>query len=256
MTRAWIVIPTYNEAENLPGIVAAVRAAMATAVTGVAASILVVDDNSPDGTGSIADGLAAAHTDVHVLHRPAKAGLAAAYITGFGRALAEGADYVLEMDADFSHDPADLPRLLEVARAGADVVVGSRYVRGGGVDGWSRDRQLLSRLGGLYARLMLGSAIRDLTGGFKCFRVGALRAIGLDDLAAAGFAFQVETTFRAARAGLRIAEVPIVFHERRAGRSKMSPAIAAEALWRIPEMRLAARRRRLAPAPAVSALGG
>ena len=157
MTQAWIVIPTYNEAENLPGIVAAVRAAMPTAVSGVAASILVVDDNSPDGTGDIADGLVAAHPDVHVLHRAGKAGLAAAYVAGFGRALAAGADYVLEMDADFSHEPADLPRLLEAARAGADVVIGSRYVRGGGVDGWSRDRQLLSRLGGFYARAVLGS---------------------------------------------------------------------------------------------------
>ena len=254
MTQAWIVIPTYNEAENLPGIVAAVRAAMPTAVSGVAASILVVDDNSPDGTGDIADGLVAAHPDMHVLHRAGKAGLAAAYVAGFGRALAAGADYVLEMDADFSHEPADLPRLLEAARAGADVVIGSRYVRGGGVDGWSRDRQLLSRLGGFYARAVLGSSIRDLTGGFKCFRAEALRAIGLEDLAAEGFAFQVETTYRAGRAGLRIVEVPIVFHERRAGRSKMSPAIAVEALWRVPELRFAAWRRRLAPAPAMSAL--
>jgi dolichol-phosphate mannosyltransferase len=256
MTQAWIVIPTYNEAENLAGIVAAARAAMAGVAGGVAASILVVDDNSPDGTGDIADELAAAYTDVHVLHRPAKAGLAAAYVAGFGRALAEGADYVLEMDADFSHDPADLPRLLEAARAGADVVIGSRYVRGGGVDGWSRTRELLSRLGGFYARAVLGSSIRDLTGGFKCFRADALRAIGLENLVAEGFAFQVETTYRAGRAGLRTVELPIVFHERRAGRSKMSAAIAAEALWRIPEMRLAARRRRLAPAPAISALGG
>jgi dolichol-phosphate mannosyltransferase len=252
--QAWIVIPTYNEAENLPGIVAAVRAAMGTAARDVTAAILVVDDNSPDGTGRIADGLAAAHAEVHVLHRPGKAGLAAAYIAGFERALAGGADYVFEMDADFSHDPADLPRLLEAARTGADVVVGSRYVRGGGVDGWSRSRQLLSRLGGLYARVVLGSPIRDLTGGFKCFRAGAIAAIGIGDLAAGGFAFQVETTYRAARAGLRIAEVPIVFRERRAGRSKMSPAIAAEAIWRIPGMRLAARRRRLAPAPALTAL--
>jgi dolichol-phosphate mannosyltransferase len=194
------------------------------------------------------------HGDVHVLHRPAKAGLAAAYVAGFERALAEGADYVLEMDADFSHDPADLPRLLEAACAGADVVIGSRYARGGGVDGWSRDRQLLSRLGGLYARAVLGSAVRDLTGGFKCFRAEALRALGLEDLTAEGFAFQVETTYRAGRSGLRITELPIVFHERRAGRSKMSPAIAAEAIWRIPGIRLAARRRAAAPAPAMTAL--
>jgi dolichol-phosphate mannosyltransferase len=247
MTRAWIVIPTYDEAENLPALVAAVRAA-------IDASILVVDDNSPDGTGRIADDLAAADPDVHVLHREAKAGLAAAYVAGFQRALAEGADFVLEMDADFSHDPADLPRLLAAARAGADVVLGSRYVPGGGVDGWSLDRQILSRAGGLYARCVLGSSIRDLTGGFKCFRADALRAIDLDALAAGGFAFQVETTFQAARAGLRIEELPIVFRERRAGRSKMSLAIAAEALWRIPGMRLAARRRETAPAPAMTAL--
>jgi dolichol-phosphate mannosyltransferase len=247
MNQAWIVIPTYNEAENLPALVAAVRAS-------ITASILVVDDNSPDGTGRIADALAAAHPDIHVLHRPEKEGLAAAYVAGFQRALAEGADYVLEMDADFSHDPADLPRLLEAARAGADVVLGSRYAPGGGVDGWSLDRQILSRAGGLYARVLLGSSVRDLTGGFKCFRADALRAIGLDALAADGFAFQVETTFRAARAGLRIEELPIVFHERRAGRSKMSPAIAAEAIWRIPGMRLAAGRRATASAPAMTAL--
>jgi dolichol-phosphate mannosyltransferase len=249
MNEAWVVIPTYNEAENLPALVAAVRVA-------VPGSILVVDDNSPDGTGDIADRLAAAHAGVHVLHRPAKAGLAAAYVAGFRVALAAGADYVLEMDADFSHDPADLPRLLEAAQAGADVVLGSRYVAGGGVDGWSVDRQILSRAGGFYARVLLGSSVRDLTGGFKCFRADALRTIGLDDLTADGYAFQVEATFRAERAGLRIEEVPIVFRERQAGRSKMSPAIAAEAIWRIPEMRLTARRRHFAPAPAVSAQTG
>jgi dolichol-phosphate mannosyltransferase len=255
MTEAWVVIPTYNEAENLPTVVAAVRAAMATA-EGVGGSILVVDDNSPDGTGRIADRLAASHRDVHVLHRAVKAGLAAAYVAGFEHVLAEGADYVLEMDADFSHDPGDLPRLLAAARAGADVVIGSRYAPGGGVDGWSVDRQILSRAGGLYARVVLGSSIRDLTGGFKCFRAEALRAIALDTLAAEGYAFQVETTFLAARAGLRIEEVPIVFRERRAGRSKMSAAIAAEAIWRIPGMRLAARHRDTVPAPSMTALPG
>jgi dolichol-phosphate mannosyltransferase len=243
MSGAWVVIPTFNEAENLTALVAAVRAA-------IDGSILIVDDNSPDGTGRIADGLAAAHRDVHVLHRPGKAGLAAAYVAGFRLALAAGAEYVLEMDADFSHDPADLPRLLDAARDGADVVLGSRYVPGGSIEGWSLVRQILSRAGGLYARALLGSEVRDLTGGFKCFRADALRAIGLDDLAAEGYAFQVEATFRAARAGLRIEELPIVFGERRAGHSKMSAAIAVEALWRIPEMRLAARRRR-APAPTV-----
>jgi dolichol-phosphate mannosyltransferase len=248
MTGAWIVIPTYNEAENLAALVAAVRAE-------IDGSILIVDDNSPDGTGRIADELAAADRDVYVLHRPAKAGLAAAYVAGFRLALAAGADYVFEMDADFSHDPADLSRLLDAARDGADVVLGSRYVPGGRVEGWSLDRQILSRAGGLYARAVLGSGVRDLTGGFKCFRADALREISLDDLVADGYAFQVEATFRAARAGLRIEEVPIVFRERRAGRSKMSPVIAAEAIWRIPAMRIAARRGR-APAPTVSTQPG
>jgi dolichol-phosphate mannosyltransferase len=249
VTCAWIVIPTYNEAENLPSLVAAVRAELAVAGSGVDCSILVVDDNSPDGTGHIADALAAAHRDVHVLHRPEKAGLAGAYVAGFRLALAAGADYVLEMDADFSHDPADLPRLLAAARKGADVVLGSRYVPGGRVHGWSRDRRLLSRAGGLYARAVLGSSIRDLTGGFKCFRAQSLRAIDFDSFSADGYAFQVETTYRAARAGLRIEELPIVFSERRAGRSKMSLAIAAEAILRIPGMRLTASRRGAAPTP-------
>jgi dolichol-phosphate mannosyltransferase len=248
MTGAWVVVPTYNEAENLEALVTAVRAALD-------GSILIVDDNSPDGTGRVADALAAAHRGVHVLHRPRKAGLAAAYVAGFRVALAAGADYVFEMDADFSHNPADLPRLLAAAEAGADVVLGSRYAPGGGVEGWSVDREILSRAGGLYARAALGSTVRDLTGGFKCFRADALRVIGLDDLVSDGFAFQVEVTFRAERAGLRVQEVPIVFRERRAGKSKMSVTIAAEALWRVLEMRFAARRRP-APAPAVSTQPG
>jgi dolichol-phosphate mannosyltransferase len=255
VTRAWIVIPTYNEAENLPSLIAAVRTEMA-GTSGIDCSILVVDDNSPDGTGRIAGRLAEAHHDVHVLHRPAKAGLASAYIAGFRVALAAGAQYVLEMDGDFSHDPADLPRLLAVARDGADVVLGSRYVAGGVVEGWAWGRRLLSRAGGLYARAVLGSSIRDLTGGFKCFRADSLRAIGLDRCSAEGYAFQVETTYRAAREGLRIKEVPIVFSERRAGRSKMSRAIATEAIWRIPAMRLTAGCRRAAPAPRQRVLTG
>jgi len=255
MTRAWIVIPTYNEAENLPSLVDAVRAAMADCAPSVASTILVVDDNSPDGTGRIAERLANTHSDVQVLHRGAKAGLASAYVAGFRRALAADADFVFEIDADFSHDPADLPRLLEAARGGAEVVLGSRYMAGGGVEGWSLDRQLLSRAGGLYARAVLGSSIRDLTGGFKCFSADSLRAIGLDALTAEGYAFQVEITFRAEREGLRIEELPIVFHERQAGRSKMSLGIAVEAIWRIPTVRLAARRRRAAR-PRMTALPG
>jgi dolichol-phosphate mannosyltransferase len=244
MSHAWIVIPTYNEAENLAPLIAAVRAAMAEGAPEVASTILVVDDNSPDGTGRIADRLAARHVGVHVLNRPHKGGLAGAYVAGFRSALAAGADYVFEMDADFSHDPADLPRLLDATRAGSDVVLGSRYVAGGSVEGWSLDRQLLSRAGGLYARIVLGSSIRDLTGGLKCFRGDSLRVIGLDALTAGGYAFQVETTFRAEREGLRIEELPIVFRERKAGRSKMSLGIALEAIWRIPTMRRPTGRRR------------
>ena len=255
MTSAWIVIPTYNEAENLASLVAAVRTEMAAGGSGIACSILVVDDNSPDGTGRIADRLAATHRDVQVLHRPQKAGLAGAYTAGFRRALAAGADYVLQMDADFSHDPADLSRLLAAARERADVVLGSRYVPGGGVDGWAWDRRLVSRAGGLYARALLGSSIRDLTGGFKCFSAQSLRTIGVE-FSAEGYAFQVETMYRAARHGLRIEEVPILFGARRAGRSKMSLAIAAEAIWRIPAMRFTARRRHPAATRAQTAATG
>jgi dolichol-phosphate mannosyltransferase len=222
---ACVVIPTYEEAENLVALVAAVRAALDC-------TIGIVDDGSPDGSGEIADALAD-----WVIHRERKQGLASAYVAGFRRALAEGAEYVLEMDADFSHDPADLPRLLDAARAGADVVLGSRYVEGGGVEGMPLYRRLLSRGGSAYARAVLGCPLRDLTGGFKCFRADALRAIDLDAIAATGFAFQVEATYRAVRAGLLVEEVPIVFHERRAGHSKLSPGIAAEALWRIPALR-------------------
>jgi dolichol-phosphate mannosyltransferase len=223
-----VVIPTYEEAENLPALVAAVRAALDCRIG-------IVDDGSPDGTGELADALAG--RGLWVVHRERKQGLASAYVAGFRRALAEGAEYVLEMDADFSHDPADLPRLLDAARAGADVVLGSRYVEGGGVEGMPLHRRLLSRGGSAYARAVLGCPLRDLTGGFKCFRADALRAIDLDAIAATGFAFQVEATYRAVRAGLRVEEVPIVFHARRAGRSKLSPGIAAEAVWRIPALR-------------------
>jgi dolichol-phosphate mannosyltransferase len=222
---ACVVIPTYEEAENLAALVAAVRAALDC-------TIGIVDDGSPDGSGEIADALAD-----WVIHRERKQGLASAYVAGFRRALAEGAEYVLEMDADFSHDPADLPRLLDAARAGADVVLGSRYVEGGGVEGMPLHRRLLSRGGSAYARAVLGCPLRDLTGGFKCFRADALHAIDLDAIAATGFAFQVEATYRAVRAGLLVEEVPIVFHERRAGHSKLSAGIAAEALWRIPALR-------------------
>jgi len=250
MTSVWVVIPTYDERENLPTVVALARAALASCEPPVVGTVLVVDDASPDGTGELADELAREHADVRVHHRPGKGGLGGAYLAGFELALAGGADLVIEMDADLSHDPADLPRLIEAARHGADVVLGSRYVDGGGVEGWSLHRRLLSRAGGRYAAAMLGLPFRDLTGGFKCFRAGALRALDGDLVHSRGYAFQIELTYHAARAGLEIAEIPIVFREREHGASKMSPSIALEAMWRVPLMRVssaAAARDHAAP---------
>ena len=228
---AWLVLPTYNEAENVEPLVEAARAKLPPG-----AQVLVVDDSSPDGTGELADRLAARHEDVHVLHRPRKEGLGPAYIAGFREALAGGAGLVLEMDADFSHDPAYLPRLLDAAKR-ADLVLGSRYVDGGGVSDWGPLRRAISRGGSAYARLVLGVAVRDLTGGFKCFRREVLEAIDLDRITTRGYAFQVEMTYRALRRGFRVAEVPIVFRERRVGSSKMDLGIVAEAVWRIPLLR-------------------
>jgi dolichol-phosphate mannosyltransferase len=232
----WVVIPTYDEAANIEPVVTAVRTALAGAPEGL--RILIVDDGSPDGTGEIADGLATRHAEVEVLHRPAKGGLGAAYVAGFDHALARGATYVLEMDADLSHDPAALPRLLDPARAGADVVLGSRYVDGGGVEDWPASRRLVSRLGCWYARTVLGAPVRDLTGGFKCFRATSLLALDHHSARAHGYAFQVELTQRALRLGQRVVEVPIVFRDRQAGRSKMSGGIALEAAWRVLALRL------------------
>jgi dolichol-phosphate mannosyltransferase len=229
----WVILPTYDEADNLASLVAAVRAALA----GEDARILVVDDASPDGTGAIADAIAAAHPEVAVLHRPHKSGLGRAYRAGFARALSAGAEHVVQMDADFSHDPADLPRLLAHARAGADLVLGSRYVAGGGVRDWGRRRRLLSRAGCLYAQLVLRLPVRDLTGGFKCFSSGALERIDFASARSDGYAFQVELTARALRRGLRVVEIPIVFRERREGHSKMTGRIALEAAWRVPALR-------------------
>jgi dolichol-phosphate mannosyltransferase len=240
MTTAWVVLPTYDERENLTNVVTLARAALASCDPPVAGTVLIVDDGSPDGTGDIADQLAREHGDVRVLHRARKGGLGGAYLAGFGQALMAGADLVIEMDADLSHDPADLPRLIDAARAGADVVLGSRYVPGGGVEGWPLHRRLLSRAGGRYAAIILGLPLTDLTGGFKCFRAGALRALDPDLVHSRGYAFQIELTYQAARAGLEIAEIPIVFREREHGRSKMSPAIALEALWRVPLLRFGA----------------
>ncbi len=200
------------------------------------ARVLIVDDSSPDGTGGIADRLAARHEEVEVLHRPRKEGLGPAYIAGFERALAEGAGHVLEMDSDFSHDPAYLPRLLEVG-ARTDLAIGSRYVPGGGVGEWSALRRAISRGGSAYARLVLGLRVRDLTGGFKCFRREVLEAIDLASIRSRGYAFQVEMTYHATQLGFDVAEFPIVFRERRAGHSKMGTAIVAEAAWRVPLLR-------------------
>lgn len=231
-----VVLPTYNEADNLEPIAAAILEA-APAGTG----ILVVDDDSPDGTGAIADRLAAADARIAVLHRAGKEGLGPAYVAGFHRVLAEGAERIVQMDADFSHDPADIPRLLAAADD-ADLALGSRYVAGGGVGDWGAARRAISRGGSLYARFWLGLGIHDLTGGFKCFRRRVLESIRIDTVGALGYAFQVETTYRACLAGFRVAEVPIVFNDRRVGESKMSRRIVAEAALRVPLMRLRAGR--------------
>jgi dolichol-phosphate mannosyltransferase len=228
---AWLVLPTYNESENVEALVEAARAKLPAS-----AQVLIVDDGSPDGTGAIADELAGRHENVRVLHRRVKEGLGPAYIAGFRQALADGAGLVLEMDSDFSHDPAYLPRLLEAARR-ADVVLGSRYVPGGGVSDWGPLRKAISRGGSAYAKLVLGVEVEDLTGGFKCFRREVLEAIDLDSIQARGYAFQVEMTYRAIRAGFRVVEVPIVFRDRQTGSSKMDRAIVAEAIWRVPLLR-------------------
>jgi dolichol-phosphate mannosyltransferase len=231
----WIILPTYNEAENLERIVAAVLEQLPAS-----GRVLVVDDNSPDGTGEIADRLAAANESISVLHRAEKQGLGPAYLAGFRVALDGGAELIIEMDADFSHDPAFLPRLIE-ATDRADLAIGSRYVPGGGVTDWGAIRRFISRGGSAYARVALGLPVRDLTGGFKCFRRVVLETIDLDTIEARGYAFQVETTYRAIKSGFRVVEVPIVFKDRRDGTSKMSKSIVAEAMWRVPAMRF--RRR-------------
>src|SRR4051794_7377994 len=201
--------------------------------------VLVVDDASPDGTGQLADRLAAEHDWVGVLHRPAKEGLGPAYLAGFRRALDDGAELVLEMDCDFSHDPADVPRLI-AATADADLVLGSRYVGGGSVENWGPGRRIVSRGGSLYAQAMLWTPVRDLTGGFKCFRREVLETIALDRVTARGYAFQIETTFRALQAGFRVVEIPIRFADREEGHSKMSRSIVLEAIWRVPALGLRA----------------
>jgi len=238
MSGAWLVFPTYNEAENVEAIVRAALPHLAS--TGIDHRVLVVDDGSPDGTGDLADRLAAEIEAVHVLHRPRKEGIGPAYLAGFAHAMANGADLLLEMDADFSHDPADLPRLIEAADR-ADLVLGSRYVPGGGVTDWGLGRRLISRGGSLYARILLGVPIHDLTGGFKCFRREVLERLDLKSVGTDGYGFQIEMTYRAIRAGFRVEEVPIVFRDRRVGASKMSARIALEAFLKVPVLRFRVR---------------
>jgi len=234
----WIVVPTYDERPNIEPLVVAVHSALEAAAPDHL--VLVVDDNSPDGTGDVADRIAEADDRVRVLHRPQKRGLGRAYLAGFRLALDEGAALVIEMDADFSHDPAHLPEMIEAARS-TDLVLGSRYVPGGQVHNWGKARRLVSRGGCLYASTVLDVDVRDLTGGFKCFRREVLETLDLATVRSEGYAFQVELTYRALQAGFRVAEVPITFTERRRGKSKMSRRIMLEAISMVPRLRLSRR---------------
>ena len=234
----WLVIPTYNEADNLRNVVVAAATELERAAP-QDHRILIVDDNSPDGTGAIAHELAAEFEWVEVLHRPGKSGLGQAYLAGFARALSGGAQLVIEMDADFSHNPRYIPQLLAAAED-ADLVLGSRYVPGGGVRDWGLLRRLVSRGGGIYARRILGVHVRDLTGGFKCIRRAVLEAIDLPSVRAEGYVFQIEVTYRAVLAGFRVREIPIVFADRALGTSKMSTRIAVEAMLLVPLMKRSA----------------
>jgi dolichol-phosphate mannosyltransferase len=233
----WVILPTYDEADNIGPMIEALGPKLAAGDR-----ILVVDDNSPDGTGRIADRIAGENERVRVLHREQKEGLGPAYLAGFKVALDGGADLVVQMDADFSHDPAYLPRLIAGAET-ADLVIGSRYVPGGGITEWGRVRRLLSRGGSVYSRAVLGVGVRDMTGGFKCFRRKVLETIPFVEVAASGYSFQVEMTYRVIKAGFSVMEVPITFRERQAGQSKMSTAIVAEAAWKVPAMRFRAKRK-------------
>jgi dolichol-phosphate mannosyltransferase len=235
-----VVLPTYNEIENV--------AEISRAILQNASRLLIVDDNSPDGTGSRADELARSEARVSVLHRPEKQGLGPAYAAGFAVAFAEGADVVCEIDADFSHDPADLPRLIAAVEGGADLAIGSRYVPGGGVADWPLHRRLLSRLGNVYASAVLGVPVRDMTAGFRAFRTDALRRLHPETCEASGYGFQVEMAWRAARAGMAVQEIPITFRDRVRGTSKMDWRIAAEAMWLITKWGLGRVRGRLSGA--------
>jgi dolichol-phosphate mannosyltransferase len=234
--RAVVCLPTYNERENLEP--------MVRALADQSVDVLVIDDNSPDGTGEIADRLANELPWVEVLHRPSKEGLGRAYVDGFRRVLESGAELVLEMDCDFSHDPADVPRLIAAVEEGADLALGSRYVPGGGTENWGLVRRLISRGASVYTRTLL-MPIHDATGGFKCFHRRVLESIDLETIDAAGYVFQIETTYRTLRKGFRVVEIPIRFADRTAGHSKMSRAIVLEAVWKVPALRLAALRGRL-----------
>ena len=239
MPRTVVCLPTYNERENLERMVRALGEVLPEG-----GSVLVIDDGSPDGTGEIADRLAAELPWLDVLHRPAKQGLGRAYVDGFAHALANGAELIMEIDCDFSHDPADVPRLIEAVESGADLALGSRYVAGGGTANWGLVRRVLSRGASLYTRVLL-MPVHDATGGFKCFRRRVIEAIELETIDAAGYVFQIETTYRALRKGFRVVEVPIRFVDRAEGHSKMSRTIVLEAIWKVPRLRLRALTGRL-----------
>jgi dolichol-phosphate mannosyltransferase len=238
--RATVCLPTYNERENLESMLRALQPVLREGDR-----VLVIDDRSPDGTGELADALAQELGFVDVLHRERKEGLGPAYLAGFRRALAEGAELVLEMDCDFSHDPKDVPRLIAAAEDGADLVLGSRYVRGGSIPNWGLARRAISLGGNVYAQAILQSSIRDLTGGFKCFQRRVLETIDIGAIDSRGYAFQIETTYRVLRAGFRVVEIPIAFVDREQGHSKMSRSIVLEAVWKVPRIRLRALRGRL-----------
>ena len=237
VANALVCLPTYNERANIEP--------MLRTLEPLGVHVLVIDDNSPDGTGEIADRLAEELDFVSVLHRPRKEGLGPAYVAGFHAALAEGAEYILEMDCDFSHDPADVVRLVQACDDGADLALGSRYVPGGGTENWGRGRRFVSTGGSWYARTILGVDVRDLTGGFKCYRREVLEAMDLDAIRSKGYAFQIETTYRAIRLGFGVVEVPILFADRTAGSSKMSQAIFLEAVARVPTLRFEALTGRI-----------
>jgi dolichol-phosphate mannosyltransferase len=231
--RATVCLPTYNERENLPRMIEALRSVLREGDR-----VLVIDDNSPDGTGGIADALAAEHPFVEVLHRQEKEGLGRAYVAGFHRALEGGAELVLEMDCDFSHDPADVARLIAAAENGADLVLGSRYVAGGSTRNWGLTRRLISRGGSVYTALFLQMGVKDPTGGFKCFRRRVLERLDLDAITPRGYAFQIEMTYRVKQAGFTVVEIPITFVDREVGQSKMSRSVVLEAIWRVPLLKL------------------